>query len=224
MRFLQSHTRIVFVAFALIGVAAARVASSETLADDSADTESALYRSARWEFSFESAYTFGTGPNPWASLVNWEVTRPNPLDYRVATQLLAAHYRLNRPSGPWLLRGSFQTSATLVGTAIVHGPETYFAGLALGLRYDFVQPRARIVPYFEMRGGPGLTDSSGIYKGQQQDFTFTYLITAGLRYDYNTRWSFSLAAIDQHLSNAYLAKANYGFDSIGVDVGLIAHF
>ncbi|MDQ2949050.1 MAG: acyloxyacyl hydrolase, partial [Acidobacteriota bacterium] len=59
---------------------------------------------------------------------------------------------------------------------------------------------------------------------QQQDLVFTYLLSGGLRYDISRRWSVSLSAMDQHLSNGYLAQHNYGVDSLGVSLGLFAHF
>lgn len=162
--------------------------------------------------------------NPFHSIVARQWIPRNPIDYHFATQLLGIRYRLTNPVGPWFLHGSLQSSATIVGTAIVNGPEDYFAGLALGLRYDFVQPRARVAPFIELRGGPGITDSRGGLNAQQQDLVFTYLFSAGLRYDFSNRWSFELGALDQHLSNGYLAEHNYGVDSLGVTVGAFAHF
>ena len=183
-----------------------------------------LYQAGRWEFSLESAYTFHVVSNPFHSLVAGHLLTPNPIHYHLATQLLAVRYRVTNAAGSWFLRGSLESSATIVGTAIVSGPEDYFAGLALGLRYDFVQAGARLVPFIELRGGPGVTDSRGGLYAQQQDLVFTYLFSAGVRYDLSRRWSVTLGALDQHLSNAYLAPRNYGFDSLGVTLGAFAHF
>ncbi len=106
----------------------------------------------------------------------------------------------------------------------MQGPESYFLGLALGLRYDFVQVKARLVPFIEMRSGPGATNSSGGDHAQQQDLIFTYLFSVGARYDINRRWSVSASAVDQHLSNAGLADHNYGVDSVGVSMGVFTRF
>jgi hypothetical protein len=181
-----------------------------------------IYEKGRWEFSLESAYTFQTIPNPFFALAG--LNNKNPLHYRLATQILSARYQLTNPGGPLFLRGTLETSANLVGSVVVHGPESYFIGFALGFRYYFVQPGARLVPYLEVRGGPGQTDSRGFRHAQQQDFTFTYMLGAGLRYDANPHWSATLSVVDQHLSNAYLTNPNYGFDSVGVSVGLIRRF
>ena len=58
-----------------------------------------------------------------------------------------------------------------------------------GLRYYFVQPRARLAPFLEVRGAAGFTDSRGYHYAQQQDFTFSYMLGAGFRYDFNRRLS-----------------------------------
>ena len=183
-----------------------------------------LYRRGLWEFSLESAYTFYVVPNPFRSLAEGRLREPNPINYNLVTNLLSVRYRLTNAGGPSFLRGSFEASATFVGSVIVRGPESYFAGLAFGLRYDFVQPGARLVPYIEMRSGPGTTDSQGILESQQQDLVFTYLLSAGVRYDCNSRWSITAGVLDQHLSNGNLAEKNYGFDSLGINLGVFAHF
>ena len=182
------------------------------------------YLAGRWEFSLESTYTFHIVSNPFHSLIAGRMIEPNQIDYHLATQLLALRYRLTSPAGPWFLRGSLECSATVVATAIVQGSENYFAGLALGFRYDFVQRNGRLVPFIELRGGPGVTDSRGGQYEQQQDLVFTYLFSVGLRYDLSRRWSAELGAVDQHLSDAYLTPRNYGFDSVGVVIGAFAHF
>lgn len=186
--------------------------------------DTGLYQAGRWEFSLESTYTFQIVSNPFHSVVAGRLIEPNPIRYHFATQLLTARYRLTNPVGPWFLRGSLESSVTIVGTTIVNGPEDYFAGVALGFRYDFVQPGARLVPFLELRGGPGVTDSQGGVNAQQQDLIFTYLLSAGIRYDFSRRWTVELGAIDQHLSNGYLAPKNYGVDSLGVVLGAFAHF
>ncbi|MCA1601282.1 MAG: acyloxyacyl hydrolase [Acidobacteria bacterium] len=183
-----------------------------------------LYQRGQWEFSLESAYTFRNVPNPFVSAYMGYIRRPNPLQYRFLTTAIAARYRVTNPGGPWLFRGSLQVSATLIGTAIVEGPESHFFGAAIGFRYDFVQPGARLVPYLEIRGGPGVIDSSGIKTGQYQDFMFTYLINAGLRYDFSPRCSVMISAVDQHFSNAGQTEQANGIDSLGVSIGALTRF
>ena len=201
---------IIVVMFAAIVSSPAQTAARSAKSEIPGSEKINLYRRGSWEFSLESAYTFDVVSNPFHSIVDGRIQEPNPINYNLVTQLLAVRYRLTSAGGPSFLRGSFEASATLVGSVIVRGPESYFAGLAFGLRYDFVQPGARLVPYIEMRGGPGATDSQGLPETQQQDLMFTYLLSAGLRYDCNSRWSVTVGALDQHVSNGYLAKENFG--------------
>ena len=186
--------------------------------------EADLYRRGTWEFSLESTYSFQVVRFPTRWFIDYPGRKINPINYNFATQMIGARYRLTGVGGPWFLRGSLQGSATIVGTAILSGPETYFAGLALGLHYDFIQPRARFVPYIELRGGPGATDSDGRIYTQQQDLTFTYLLAAGVRFDVNPKWTITISAIDQHLSNFFLAEHNYGVDSAGLSLGVLRRF
>jgi len=202
------------------------IAGAGGIADPSlsrrSESNTAIYERGRWEFGLESAYTFVIVPNPFFGIAGQY--NKNPRDYKLATQILAARYQFANPGGPLFLRGSLEMSGILVGSAIVEGPESYFFGLGIGFRYYFIQPGARLVPYLEVRGGPGWTDSRGMRFAQQQDFTFTYILGAGVRYDVNRRWSLTASVIDQHLSNAYLTKPNYGFDSVGFSLGAITRF
>jgi hypothetical protein len=190
----------------------------------SESVEMDLYRSRIWEWGLESAYTFQVVPNPFHSIYDGRIRERNPRDYSFFTNMVSLRYRLTKACGPWLLRGSLQASATALTTLVLSGPESYYAGFSVGLRYDFVQPGARLVPYIEMRGGPGVTDSRGLFESQQQDFTFNYLFSAGLRYDISPQRSITVGAFDQHLSNAYLADQNYGVDSLGITLGVLSRF
>jgi hypothetical protein len=182
----------------------------------------AIYQRGRSELGFESIYTFAIVPNPFFAMAG--LNNKSPIDYKLSTQVLSLRYQLTNPSGPSFLRGNWEISGLLIGSAIVEGPESYFIGLGGGLRYYFVQPHARLAPFIEVRGAAGFTDSSGTKYAQQQDFTFCYMLGAGLRYDWNQRLSLTASAVDQHLSNAYITSPNYGFDSVGVSLGALIRF
>lgn len=190
--------------------------------DHAGQTGAPIYERGRLELGLESIYTFIIIPNPFFELAG--AYNKSPIDYKLSTQVFALRYQLTNPSGPSFLRGNWEISGILIGSAIVEGAESYFVGLGGGLRYYFVQPRARLAPFLEVRGGAGFTDSRGYKYAQQQDFTFCYLLGAGLRYDLNQRMSFTVTAVDQHLSNAYLTRPNYGFDSVGVSLGTLIRF
>ena len=90
----------------------------------------------------------------------------------------------------------------------------------MGVRYNLVQPGSQLIPYVELRGGGGWSDSRGVKRSLQTDFTFVYLIAAGFRYDVNSRWSVTAAVLDQHVSNAWLANPDFGVDSLGFNMGI----
>ena len=216
---------LLFTAACLLGAVTAAgqtIPSQEVVSLEPVAPSEPLYQKGQREFSLESSYLFKVIRNPWYLLIGQYYK--NPLDYRLATQILSFRYRLTDPSGPSFLRGSLEMSAGLIFSAILEGPEDLFVGLALGLRYYFVQPGAKLIPYLEIRAGPGWTDAGRIPYAQQTDFTFTYMLGAGLRYDVSPRFSLALGLLDQHLSNAYISEPNYGFDALGINLGFYVHF
>ncbi len=58
--------------------------------------------------------------------------------------------------------------------------------------------------------------------GQGQDFTFTFAIGSGVRYNFNPRYSISMGAAFMHISNAYLSEPkyyNHGVNVVGPTFG-----
>jgi Lipid A 3-O-deacylase (PagL) len=184
------------------------------------DTNGGL--SSRWSLDFESAYAFYDARNPWFLLVgqNGPINRPNPFDYHLNTYVFGARYDLTKVGGWSFLRGYWQSSFGATYSDILQGPEHYYAGIVGGLRYIFVPGDGTWSPYVELRGGVGATDASHVFYGQQADLAFTYLMGLGLRYQPNSRWRFSLGILDQHLSDLYLKRPDYGFDSAGFIVSV----
>lgn len=176
----------------------------------------------RFSLSLESAYLFQPIANPFFAIAGRY--NKNPLDYYLATQIVSVRYRLTDTGGPGPLRGNLGISAGFLGSAIVRGPESFYAGYVMGLRYTFVPRNLALKPYVEVRGGVGWTDSQDFRYAQQQDLTFTYLLGVGVCYDLGPRLSVTLGALDQHISNAYLTRPNYGFDSVGVQFGVTHRF
>jgi len=174
---------------------------------------------SRWSFGIESIYAFETIENPWYVAARVP-TKENFRHYRFATEILSARYRLTEVAAPLFLRGNLEFSIGPIFTAVVHGPESYFAGGVAGFRYNFVQPGARLIPYLELRGGIGKSDSRKNYKSLQSDATLSYLLGAGLRYQLSSRWSVAVGAIDQHLSTGYFARRDYGADAFGFNAAI----
>ena len=79
----------------------------------------------------------------------------------------------------------------------------------LGVRRNFVHRNWRTAPYFEFRLGAGLIDAKepeGVSYAQGQDFTFTLMMGAGARYNFNPRYSMSFGPEYTHVSNLYLSE------------------
>ena len=142
---------------------------------------------------------------------------------------LSLRWHLDDIGGPWILRGN--TDVTFSGnyTIISQGPESYYASFMTGARYNFVQPNWRVAPYVEGRVGAGFTDAKGpdgVLYAQGQDFTFTFSMGAGLRYNFDPRYSVSAGVTYMHISNLYMSKDayNYGLNVVGTTVGLNVGF
>ena len=107
---------------------------------------------SHWSFSLESAYTFNVIQNPWyATFLG--TYRKNYRNYNFVTEIASARYAVTNPGGPLFLRGNLEISGGLVRTVIVKGPESYFGGSVLGLRYNLIQPGAKLHPLRRASGG-----------------------------------------------------------------------
>jgi opacity protein-like surface antigen len=146
-------------------------------------------------------------------------------DYTLIPLTLSLRWHLDDIGGPWFLRGN--TDVTFSGnyTIISQGPESYYASFMTGARYNFVQPNWRVAPYVEGRVGAGFTDAKGpdgVLYAQGQDFTFTFSMGAGLRYNFDPRYSVSAGVTYMHISNLYMSNDayNYGLNVVGTTLGL----
>ena len=188
---------------------------SPTDAATASSLQSAPY--SRWTYDLESSYVFWNIQNPFWLLAGQGAGK-NPWSYHLNSYLFGGRYDLTNIGGWGFLRGYWQSSVGVIGAAILQGPEHYYAGLIGGLRYLFVPGDGTWSPYVEFREGVGATDASHVFYGQQDDVSFMYLFGLGMRYQPNPRWRVSLGIVDQHMSDAYLTKINYGFDSVGFNV------
>src|SRR6266540_3233628 len=130
----------------------------------------------RFELAVESGYLFGA-INP-------------PQDYQVGAEFLTARVRWGVLQRDIWLRGYNQFYISAIAEPIFRGIENHYFGLNLGMRYNFVRPGSRIVPYFSGGLGLGWIDSQPErFGGQGQDFTFNILTAAGLSYQFSDRFS-----------------------------------
>ena len=104
---------------------------------------------------------------------------------------------------------------TVGGGSIVIGPNVL-------VRYNFIQPGWRIVPYIQ--AGPGLvyTDTENNSIGLNHCFQLNGAV--GLRYLLNEDWSVSVEADWHHMSNANIGHSNLGSDELGGQLGVSYFF
>jgi len=190
-----------------------------------ADFNRKIYFKNKLEFSFDSGHLDYNTDFIFKALEG-ETRKPPPHNYVLIPLTLSLRWHLDDIGGPWILRGN--TDLTIGGnyTVIARGPETYYASFMVGGRYNFVQPNWRVAPYLEGRLGLGFTDAKGpkgVLYAQGQDFTFTFSLGGGLRYNFNPRYSASLGVAYMHVSNLYLSLPeveNVGINVVGPTFGV----
>lgn len=94
----------------------------------------------RYEFAVESAYLFG--------FIN------SRHSYEIGAEFLTARVRLGVIENDSWLRGYNQFYLTAMAQPIFRGIEDSYFGFNIGMRYNFVRPYWRLVPYIS--GGLGL--------------------------------------------------------------------
>ena len=111
------------------------------------------------------------------------------VDYLINNVRLGA--MLYNPTGPGFLRGNVEALGEVFAGGIFHGPGTAVAGLTGFLRYNFVQPGARIVPYFQGGGGIIYTDITAEESDNAVSLPVEFNLQAigGLRFIVNSHWS-----------------------------------
>lgn len=149
-----------------------------------------------------------------------------PLKYTLVPVFVSVRWQMDDVGGPWILRGNWDMSFTGSVTAIPRGPETRYFSYIMGIRRNFVPHNWRIAPYFDVRLGLGNIDAKGpkgVSWAQGEDFTFTFNIGSGVRYNLNPRYSISAGINYMHISNLYLSEpryGNYGINVYGPMVGI----
>jgi hypothetical protein len=205
--------------------AGSRPSESSLLSQEPEDFNRKIYFKNKLEFSFDMGVLPINTEFIFQSFEgqNWDKT---PLDYTLIPLTAAVRWHLDDIGGPWFLRGNTDIIAGLNYTVIPKGPESYYVSFMTGPRYNFVQPNWRVVPYLEARFGCGFTDAKGpkgVPWAQGQDFTFTFSVGGGLRYNFDPTYSVSLGFEYMHISNLYLSEPevpNYGINVIGPTIGL----
>jgi opacity protein-like surface antigen len=160
----------------------------------------------RFELAVESGYLLGA-INP-------------PQDYQIGAEFLTARVRWGVMQRDTWLRGYNQLYVSAIAEPIFRGIENHYFGLNVGMRYNFVRPGSRFIPYFSGGLGLGWIDSHPeVTGGQGQDFTFNILTAAGISYLVDDHWKISVGALYQHLSNGGQTDPNPSLNLFGPQVG-----
>ncbi len=123
------------------------------------------------------------------------------------------------PHWPWLLRGRFEYTVSVVPVYLIFQPAStaYGAGFdPLGLKWDFVR-RGRLSPYLELTGGTLFSGKNIPTYTNTVNFTPSAAFgTHILGQKYN--WNVELRYL--HISNAGLGMYNPGLNTVQVRLGL----
>lgn len=120
-----------------------------------------------------------------------------------------------------IFRGCHELILEFTHGAIFSGPGSYMFGITPLGRYNFVQPGARLVPYFQAGVGIVYTDA---YKDRTQNIIgqaieFSPQVSIGLQYFVGKEWSIDVEGKLEHISNAGMSDRNEGVNSGGVFLG-----
>ena len=130
-----------------------------------------------------------------------------------------------RDTTSWF-RGNIEVLLELTNAVVIEGPGNYLGGITGLVRYNFVQPDTRWVPYIQ--GGVGIVYND-VYKDKTQSaigqaIEFTPQASLGLRYHLKGRWSIDAEAMYHHISNAGMSDRNGGINAFGGFLGISYFF
>ena len=149
------------------------------------------------------------------------VTQGRPtVDYTFGYAQLG--FMVTEIAGSGILRGNLELAPEFFAAGIYENTGHYIVGGTLYIRYNFIQPGWRLIPYFQCGGGSVYTDMSHIYDGM--NYNFNVGGSAGLRYLFTRHCSMNIEYRFQHISNANLWSRNVGENTGGPVVGLSYFF
>ena len=129
---------------------------------------------------------------------------------------------LTTPEGAGFFRGNYEFLLDAGVGASVDGPGDVLGELAVLLRYNFVQPAAKFVPYAQLGGG---AEFSNAYTDRVQrvlgsPVLFNLQAAFGCRYLHSDRCAFFVEADYRHASTGGFTDRNLGLNWIGGQFGV----
>jgi hypothetical protein len=188
-------------------------------------SDSVSYYENKLEFALDAGWLPVNVPFPF-DFIEGDPYNLYPLQYTLVPVLASLRWQFDPVRGPWILRGNWDVTFSLSGTAIPRGAETHYFSYDMGLRRNFVPRRWKASPYFDLGAGLGLINAKGplgVYYAQGQNFTFTLNMGSGVRYNFNARYAISAGLNWMHISNGNLSApeySNYGINVVGPMFGL----
>jgi len=152
---------------------------------------------------------------------------PNTPTYNVSQTDLRLGWMLTSPSGKgeWY-DGNVEAIAELATGVVFSHYGSFSVGPTGLVRYNFVQPNWKVVPYIQAGAGFVYSDA---YENKDQKalgsgLEFTPQAAVGLRYLLNNNWSINAEADFIHTSNAGTASRNLGTNAVGGLLGFSYFF
>lgn len=211
----MSLPKLLAALFTLAAVAAPLQAGQQVV--DSKHSKEVIddfpYKKGAWEIglnggAFGSISTHGTAVRP---------------DMGYAIGELRAGLMLSDIHGDGIFRGNWEFLGEAFGGGIFSGPGDVLVGLDIYLRYNFVQPQSRIVPYIQVGGGGLYSDAAhddAVQRNLGSDFLFSLQAEIGVRYHLSKNVAITTAFEYRHFSNAGLADRNVGLNGLGGTLGV----
>jgi hypothetical protein len=127
-------------------------------------------------------------------------------------------------SGP--MRGCGEVLLDVTAAPVTTGFGDVLGGPSILLRWNFVQPGWRLVPYTQAGAGFIFTDAheDRTQMAIGQSFEFLLQAGAGARYLVNDRWALNAEFDFEHISNGGTNRRNWGVNALGGFVGVTYFF
>jgi lipid A 3-O-deacylase len=167
----------------------------------------------RWEFAVEAGYLA-------------KVRNNSPHDYRVVPLQLA--WRSPAMTDLWRsadgARLTLRNRVALVAEAIVRGPEDHYFAVSGAPVFELWSADRRTAGFFEIGGGLGFINSTGVPGGQGQDLSFNWYTQGGVRRQLSDDFALTAGVYFTHHSNLGMTDPNPGIDVLGVNFGAVWSF